>query len=423
MASRSVPAVAVAVVSLLVSAAAALCFFMSQQDSQPFSAEHERIIMSFMETNSTTPIMNNHPSDHDSLIPIQLSDIIGLICAALGLMLAAGGGIGGGGILVPVYILILGFLPKHAIPLSNVTVFGGAIANTLRNYRKRHPTADRPLIDWDLIVVMEPPTLAGTLIGANLNKMLPETVIAVMLVILLVFTAYSTLKKARRMYQKETEEIKRQNVGSRTFAVDSTTMICESKFEDGINQYLLINDGTSSDDEGECPDSNHSTGLALHDIDNIQHAPILTREDSSFSSVQLDVEEDFSGEDLSELDEVPEFGNPISQQDILEEERHPNRRNILLVAVLFVVVLLVNILKGGGGFKSPLGIECGSNAFWVAQSLLFVWILFISWLGRRFLLKDAARKAEAGYIYLDEDVRWNRKSTVIYPQIGRARVG
>jgi len=93
-------------------------------------------------------------------------------------------------------------MPKHAIPLSNVTVFGGAIANTTRNSRKRHPNADRPLIDWDVVLAMEPPTLAGALIGANLNRILPEIVIAVMLVVLLVITSYGTLKKARNMYQK-----------------------------------------------------------------------------------------------------------------------------------------------------------------------------------------------------------------------------
>jgi hypothetical protein len=32
------------------------------------------------------------------------------------------GGIGGGGILVPLFIIVLQFEPKHAIPLSNVTI-------------------------------------------------------------------------------------------------------------------------------------------------------------------------------------------------------------------------------------------------------------------------------------------------------------
>jgi uncharacterized membrane protein YfcA len=43
---------------------------------------------------------------------------------------------------------------------------------------------DRPLIDWDLKLIMEPPTLFGALIGANLNRVFSETILAIMLVIL-----------------------------------------------------------------------------------------------------------------------------------------------------------------------------------------------------------------------------------------------
>jgi uncharacterized membrane protein YfcA len=60
-----------------------------------------------------------------SLFPLRIADYIGFIATIIGLVLAAGGGIGGGGILVPIYILILRFPVKHAVSLSNVTVFGG----------------------------------------------------------------------------------------------------------------------------------------------------------------------------------------------------------------------------------------------------------------------------------------------------------
>lgn len=325
---------------------------------------------------------------------------------------------------MPVYILILGFLPKHAIPLSNVTVFGGAIANTLRNARKRHPTADRPLIDWDLIVVMEPPTLAGALIGANLNKMLSETVIAVMLVILLAITAYSTLKKARRMYQQETVDIRRQNVANRTVDVDDASICTYSKFEssNGAHEYILLNESNSDgEDEGDDLESNHFAGLSLHGLSarSSHHPPVFHHglSSRSLSSVQLDEDANDNNENGFDDEETPEFGNPVSIEQILEQEKRPKRRNVILLVTMFGIVLVINILKGGGGFQSPLGIECGSVAFWLAQGLLLVWILFISWLGRRVLLKDAARKSEAGYIYLDEDLKWDRKSTVIYPLI------
>lgn len=126
----------------------------------------------------STPIIDGESSPehghghawHKPLHPIDGWDIAGVALACIGLMIAAAGGIGGGGILVPLYILVLGFDPKHAIPLSNITIFGGAITNTLLNLSKRHPDADRPLVDWDLILVMEPLTIGGALVGSFINK-------------------------------------------------------------------------------------------------------------------------------------------------------------------------------------------------------------------------------------------------------------
>ena len=61
-------------------------------------------------------------SDHYSILDkVTWRDFVGFGCAAVGLMVAAGGGIGGGGILVPIYILVMDFSPKKAIPLSNVS--------------------------------------------------------------------------------------------------------------------------------------------------------------------------------------------------------------------------------------------------------------------------------------------------------------
>ena len=71
------------------------------------------------------------------------SDWWAFACAALGILLAAGGGIGGGGILVPVYVLVGQFAPKEAVPLSNITILGGAVANVMFNFSKKHPSANR----------------------------------------------------------------------------------------------------------------------------------------------------------------------------------------------------------------------------------------------------------------------------------------
>jgi uncharacterized membrane protein YfcA len=352
--------------------------------------------------------------------------------------LAAGGGIGGGGILVPIYILILGFSSKQAIPLSNVTVFGGALANTLYNIKRRHPNANRPLIDWDLIVVMEPPTLGGALIGANLNKIMPETIIVILLVLLLAFTSYGTLSKAWSMYIKETEELRRRRVGSRTVDIDTSDDLRSILSGGGgssssigvsvgvLNEYLLLDET----EENNNSTNNNSNNIDVDDEDNAQEVDLVRSKNSAQKyglssnfitdyippSPNHHTDDDWDEDHSNSGDEVG-YCNPVTAEQILLEERKPKLRNVLLIVILFIVVLLINILKGGGGFASPLGIVCGSILFWLAQVLLLLWIVFISWLGRRCLLKDTQRKAEAGYVYLDDDIRWDSKSTIVYPLI------
>ena len=98
-----------------------------------------------------------------------------------------------------------GFSPKHAIPLSNVTVFGGSLANFWVNRTKRHPSADRPLVDYDLILVMQPMTLAGALLGSFVNKLLPEIVLTVCLVLLLAWTTKEMLQKGLQAWAAESK--------------------------------------------------------------------------------------------------------------------------------------------------------------------------------------------------------------------------
>ena len=46
----------------------------------------------------------------------------------------------------------------------------GALANFSFNLMRRHPSGCKSLIDWDLILVMEPATILGALFGSYLNK-------------------------------------------------------------------------------------------------------------------------------------------------------------------------------------------------------------------------------------------------------------
>lgn len=75
--------------------------------------------------------------------------------------LAAGAGIGGGGLFVPIYMVLLGAGPKGAVPLSKATILGAAVGNFFSISTARHPRAeqhkqaDRPLIDYEASTFMQ----------------------------------------------------------------------------------------------------------------------------------------------------------------------------------------------------------------------------------------------------------------------------
>jgi len=279
-------------------------------------------------------------------------EIIGFSVSVIGLILAAGGGIGGGGILMPIYILILEFPVKRAIPLVNVTVFGGAIANTILNVPKRHPLIDRPLVDWDLILVMEPLTMAGALVGAVLAKLLPSIVLNVSLVAVLSATAYKTLQKGKLLHQKETERKLRK----------------QQEFDRGELTALIVN------------------------------SMIQTREKLLFN---CEKRQNSSNMDLLE--------------EILDNETHVPRYSVIAISALFLVVVTSNILKGGGNFASPLNITCGSLSYWAVNFAILLTIFIVAFYARGYLLRKASLKRKAGYPQIDGDIIWDERTTIFYP--------
>jgi uncharacterized membrane protein YfcA len=149
------------------------------------------------------------------LFPFRWQDYVGYGTAILGLMLAAGGGVGGGSFLVPIYILVLEYPVKHAISCASITVFGGAIANNLLNARKKHPNySKRSVIDWELILQLEPMAILGALIGALLKDVLPDLMLIVMMLLLLTLTAHETLNKANKLHQRENEDFLKSTGGT-----------------------------------------------------------------------------------------------------------------------------------------------------------------------------------------------------------------
>lgn len=151
-------------------------------------------------------------SIHKDLWPLEESEMIGYLIMFVVSALANTAGIGGGSIMTPVLVLLFYFETRTAVPLSQVIIFGGAAVAIMLKIKNRHPTRDRPLIFYKLIVVVQAPILLGTFFGALLNAIFPSWLIEFILTSVLAFMFYSTTKKAMMLYQKETKLISKDRL-------------------------------------------------------------------------------------------------------------------------------------------------------------------------------------------------------------------
>lgn len=301
----------------------------------------------------------NGDAEIPTLLPIGERDMAGFMLASLGSTLGSLAGIGGGGLVVPCYVIVTRLNLKQAIPLGSVTVLGGSLAALILNLKRRHPLADRPIIDWDLILVMEPLVLVGTLFGSILHRVVTGKILSVLLVLLLSIVAHTTLVKARRMYNAENRYIahlRKSQMDYLTRVQSFRTAFRTS--EAGWGAGLQAAESKAS----YMPPSPVRT-QSLDSQSFATEMPISPRMDTHEKQRILILNPDFV----------------TLQSDILEQEKVTPRSKILLLLSKFSILMFFNIMLGGGAFKSPWGIQCGGFGFWIVHIIMVAFLFSSAW--------------------------------------------
>jgi uncharacterized membrane protein YfcA len=112
-----------------------------------------------------------------------------------GSALSNAGGIGGGGLLIPILILQLKFLTHEAIPISKLMIFTGALTSFIMGLGNKHPHRNATALDYNVAGMLIPMTLFGTMVGVTLNKVTPPSLILICLTIVLVINTIKTFLK------------------------------------------------------------------------------------------------------------------------------------------------------------------------------------------------------------------------------------
>ncbi|KAE8883172.1 hypothetical protein PF005_g22602 [Phytophthora fragariae] len=348
----------------------------------------------------------------DALFPLSRDEIAGSISAFVASVVAAGSGLGGGGLLVPLYIMTMSMSSHEAVPLSKATIFGGAIANFLLNVRKRHPLVrSRPLIDYETMLLMEPMTLAGTIIGVNMNAVFPEWLITVCIVWLLTKTALRTYSKGKKIWKEEVDADKK-------IMSDIVSYWRLLPYESNFKQFQAVARAYLKWKAYKSP------GKEELRLKILAGKASSEEEHSSSNSTEASTEEEASS-DENESESLMSWGlqdkkRPVKFLSV--EEIAKARRTVPLadMGVLFLTwigLVLFSMAKGGHGTPSVIGLSCGSFGYWSLIAVSFPFFVSVTiYFGTKISRFHKMLQA-SDYTYAKGDMIWTKHAVVKYPAL------
>eukprot|EP00331_Platyophrya_macrostoma_P026328 CAMPEP_0176462162 /NCGR_PEP_ID=MMETSP0127-20121128/35098_1 /TAXON_ID=938130 /ORGANISM="Platyophrya macrostoma, Strain WH" /LENGTH=463 /DNA_ID=CAMNT_0017854017 /DNA_START=195 /DNA_END=1586 /DNA_ORIENTATION=+ len=135
-----------------------------------------------------------------------LAPLVGFSVCAIAVL----AGVGGGAILVPLFIAILQIPMSDAVGLSQATICGQSILNVILQVRRHHPDhsppkATRPVINYEYCNLLLPIALCGTLLGSMGNKVSPDWLRVVLLITLFTYVLFRLIQRILHQRARDRE--------------------------------------------------------------------------------------------------------------------------------------------------------------------------------------------------------------------------
>ena len=328
---------------------------------------------------------------HKELMPLKGPEAGGTIIVFFISGMANAGGVGGGPIMTAVEILTFYFNTKQAIPLSQVVIAAGAFIGLMIRVLMRHPTKNRPLLEYHVSMLIIPPILFGSLFGAMINKIIPTVAILSMLTVVLIFITLMTLKNGIKLYKaeskarKETKESPPTKSGMQNES--ETPNVCIPPMDaDIIESELIEKAPLNQDNQERSPSSVPGEGLP--------------------SSEQ--------GEPKVEIVENKAISAELEAIYKREARQFPIIPWCWIVFVVAYVIIGL-IIRGGSKGKSPAGLEFCGTGFKVFYALWSLGLLIMTFVPFVYLLRLKKTYDRVAYDYDEQDIRWTVKGcTQVY---------
>jgi hypothetical protein len=143
------------------------------------------------------PNVGTFECEHKFAFPMLDIEFVGSFFCILIVLIANAGGLGGGGVVIPVGMAFYKFDIRESIAMSNASVCISSVVRFFLILKKRHPLKPYGVVvDYDIATLMLPSIMFGANLGVILNLILPEAVIVLIFICVLLLLFIRTVLKA-----------------------------------------------------------------------------------------------------------------------------------------------------------------------------------------------------------------------------------
>lgn len=171
----------------------------------------------------------NQVCQHKKLFPMLTSEIVGLCIMVFLVMFAILFGLGGGVLIVPLAILVLGFSPREAVVMSNCIVAMTSMTKYLMGLAKHNPRVSfKTIVDYNAVIAMAPPLVMSSTLGAMLAPILPDIIILGLMMAAMLYSSVSTIFQIMRQKKKD-QSVKGSMVSDATITAENRVSLIADK--------------------------------------------------------------------------------------------------------------------------------------------------------------------------------------------------
>jgi uncharacterized membrane protein YfcA len=292
------------------------------------------------------------------------------------------------------------------VALTQVFIFAGTATATLLKLKDRHPTRDRPLIYYDVLMQIVSPILLGVSIGVMINPAFPGWLILSLLTLIVIVLVWDVLKRSLTLYRKE----KSQNSVKPDEPLDNKSLksanISSSAGARPV-ENLEANKENPEEQKEDLP-------ISLPEVIKVHKAQDGEGQEGGASASKSLIEDENAGNNasLSSTEVKPELLRKITT--IYQEEK----KIIAWAPLTYFIVLaatsiVFSLFKGSSSSKSIVGIKQCSSEYYGLTFSYFIFMIFMSIVASLYLVRKTYVCENTNYIFDEGDIRWNYKKCII----------